>query len=115
MSGTAARQAPEVPFGNPASLREWREKREKAPKALSLGQLMAKRILLGPWLMEGETAMIWAATGVGKSWLALSIALAVALDMITEDEVKRCREAAKGLRKDASVTFDERTSSLLFR
>jgi RecA-family ATPase len=28
--------------------------------------------------MEGETAMIWAATGVGKSWLALSIALAVA-------------------------------------
>jgi hypothetical protein len=66
-----------------ANLQEQRERRERAPKALSLGQLMAKnfpeqRVLLGPWLLEGETAMIWAATGVGKSWLALSIALAVA-------------------------------------
>jgi hypothetical protein len=54
------------------ALQEQRERREKTPKAVTLGQLLGinfpeQRVLLGPWLMEGETAMIWAATGVGKS------------------------------------------------
>ena len=71
---------PRDPF---RAMQEARARREKAPKALTLGQLMGisfpeQRALLAPWLMEGETAMIWAATGVGKSWLALSVALAVA-------------------------------------
>ena len=34
--------------------------------------------LLGPWLRQGESAMLWAAPGTGKTLLALTIALAVA-------------------------------------
>src|SRR5258708_29381498 len=72
-----------MPLDPLRAMKEARARRESAPKALTLGELMAinfpeQRALLGPWLMEGETAMIWAATGVGKSWLALSIALATA-------------------------------------
>ena len=34
--------------------------------------------LVAPWLKEGESALIYAAPGVGKSMFALSLALAVA-------------------------------------
>ncbi len=34
--------------------------------------------VIGPWLREGEAAMIWAATGVGKTMLSLTIALMAA-------------------------------------
>jgi hypothetical protein len=34
--------------------------------------------ILSPWLRQGESALIWAAPGVGKSMLALTIAMAVA-------------------------------------
>jgi hypothetical protein len=49
----------------------------------SLGELMTmevpeRRCILGPWLRTAESAMVWAPTGVGKSWFALSCALAVA-------------------------------------
>jgi RecA-family ATPase len=50
---------------------------------LSLGNLLdmdipARRPLLTPWLREGESAMMFAAPGVGKSMLSLTLALAVA-------------------------------------
>lgn len=35
------------------------------------------RVLLGPFLREGYSCMVWAQTGVGKTWFALSVALAV--------------------------------------
>lgn len=50
---------------------------------ISVDDLMAKpfpkrEVILGPWLRQEETALIWAATGVGKTMLTLSIAIAVA-------------------------------------
>lgn len=52
-------------------------------KITTWAQLRARPIdepadLLGGWLYAGETAMLWAAPGVGKSMMALSVALAVA-------------------------------------
>ena len=49
----------------------------------TLGDLMSKRFpdredLLGPWLRQGESVMLWAAPGTGKTLLTLTIALAVA-------------------------------------
>jgi hypothetical protein len=35
-------------------------------------------VVLDPWLRTEETAVIWSASGVGKTWLSLGIALAVA-------------------------------------
>lgn len=37
-----------------------------------------RKPIVEPWLRSGETAIIWAASGVGKTFLCLSIALAVA-------------------------------------
>jgi RecA-family ATPase len=34
--------------------------------------------IVGPWLRQGESAMLWAPVGLGKSMLAMTIALAVA-------------------------------------
>lgn len=52
-------------------------------KAVSLGELLAhpfrrREHLLTPWLRQGESAMVWAATGLGKTMLTLSMALAIA-------------------------------------
>jgi predicted transcriptional regulator len=47
------------------------------------------------------------ALGIDQRRVSEALSRAVALGMITEDEVKRCREAAKGLRKGATVMFDE--------
>src|SRR4051794_35675503 len=49
----------------------------------TLGQLLEanfreRQHLLWPWLREEESCMVYAATGVGKSLFALSVALAVA-------------------------------------
>lgn len=49
----------------------------------TLGELLDKELqprehLITPWLRQGESAMIYAPTGVGKSMFALSLALAVA-------------------------------------
>lgn len=52
-------------------------------QALSLGELLALPLrppetLLAPWLTDCHLGMIYSASGVGKSYLTLSIALAVA-------------------------------------
>lgn len=52
-------------------------------KAVSLGDLLThpfprREHLLTPWLRQGESAMVWAATGLGKTMLTLSMALAIA-------------------------------------
>lgn len=38
----------------------------------------SREFAIDPWLRTGESALIWAATGVGKTWLTLSLALAMA-------------------------------------
>lgn len=57
--------------------------RERQPKSMALGELLDMNIpnrehLVFPWLRQRESAMIYAAPGVGKSLFALSLALAVA-------------------------------------
>ena len=56
---------------------------EKQPRSISLEDLLNKPIkprehLIMPWLRQGESAMIYAPPGVGKSLFALSMAIAVA-------------------------------------
>lgn len=53
------------------------------PVCVSLGELLEKKIpprapLLAPWLTEQSLSMIYAWRGIGKSWLGLSVAYAVA-------------------------------------
>lgn len=53
------------------------------PTSISLGELLkmdlpVREHLIAPWLREGESAMVFAAPGVGKSMFALALALAVA-------------------------------------
>ena len=55
----------------------------EAIRGITAGQLLARNLpprrqVIEPWLRDGETAMIWAASGVGKTMLCLSLALAVA-------------------------------------
>ena len=55
----------------------------KGIKCLSAGDLLgikfaAREFVIDPWLRTGESALLWAATGVGKTWLTLSLAMAVA-------------------------------------
>lgn len=50
---------------------------------MTLGQLLAhpfqrREHLVFPWLRQGESAMLWAAPGIGKTMLSLTLALAVA-------------------------------------
>ena len=59
-------------------------KRESAAlKTITLGQLLAhpfpnREDLVAPWLRQGESAMLWASPGLGKTMLALTLALTVA-------------------------------------
>lgn len=51
-------------------------------RVVSMGDLLAHPFphrdhLLFPWLREGESTLLWAQTGVGKTMLAVSLALAV--------------------------------------
>ncbi|WP_201403229.1 AAA family ATPase [Kaistia sp. 32K] len=51
--------------------------------SISAGDLLARsfperRYVIDPWLRSGETALIWAASGVGKTMLSLSLAMAMA-------------------------------------
>jgi KaiC/GvpD/RAD55 family RecA-like ATPase len=59
-----------------------RGRRPKRLEMVSLGKLRKMKFapreyVIGPWLREGESAMLWAPAGLGKSMLALTIALAV--------------------------------------
>lgn len=52
-------------------------------RTITLGQLLEKQFppredLVAPWLRQGESAMLFAPAGLGKSMLALTLALAVA-------------------------------------
>jgi KaiC/GvpD/RAD55 family RecA-like ATPase len=47
-------------------------------RALLGTQFPPREHLLDPWLRRGESAMVWAAPGVGKTMFAISMALAVA-------------------------------------
>lgn len=52
-------------------------------KGITAGQLLAKKFpprefVIEPWLRTGESALIWAPTGVGKTWLTLSLSMAIA-------------------------------------
>jgi hypothetical protein len=52
-------------------------------KMVSLGTLRERKFplrehVVGPWLRQSESAMLWSPTGLGKSMLAITIALAVA-------------------------------------
>lgn len=52
-------------------------------RTYTTAQVLAKpfptrETIIGPWLRQEETALIWAATGVGKTMLTLSIGIAVA-------------------------------------
>jgi hypothetical protein len=55
----------------------------RAPlRVVSMGDLLAHPFpqrdhLLFPWLREGESALLWAQTGIGKTMLAVTLALAV--------------------------------------
>ncbi|KAB2309554.1 AAA family ATPase [Betaproteobacteria bacterium SCN2] len=56
---------------------------DRTPVCVSLAELLAKDIpvrepLLSPWLTEQSLSMLYAWRGIGKSWVALSIAYAVA-------------------------------------
>ncbi|MDX0640043.1 AAA family ATPase [Sinorhizobium medicae] len=50
---------------------------------LSAGALLAtnypiREFAIDPWLRVGESALLWAPTGLGKTWLTLSLAVAMA-------------------------------------
>lgn len=52
-------------------------------RTITLDQLLAhpfpeREHLVAPWLRQGESAMLWAPAGLGKTMLALTLALAVA-------------------------------------
>lgn len=52
-------------------------------RGLTADQLLSmnfppREFAIDPWLRTGESALIWAATGVGKTWLTLSLAVAIA-------------------------------------
>lgn len=52
-------------------------------RAVKAGELLARDFqprenIIAPWFRTGETALIWAGTGVGKTMLTLSLALAIA-------------------------------------
>lgn len=56
---------------------------ENKLKTLTLDELLAhpfpqREHLVFPWLRQGESALIWAAPGIGKTMLSLTLALAVA-------------------------------------
>jgi Mn-dependent DtxR family transcriptional regulator len=47
------------------------------------------------------------ALGIDQRRVSEALTRAVAFDMIGDEEWKKCREAAKGLRKGTGVLFDE--------
>jgi Mn-dependent DtxR family transcriptional regulator len=47
------------------------------------------------------------ALGIDQRRVSEALTRAIAFDMITEADWKKCREAAKGLRKGTGVLFDE--------
>lgn len=67
---------------SPAGSRE--KPRKGEPRIRALGDLLnddsikPRQSLCGPWLLERGLSMVYAPTGVGKSWFAMAIAAAVA-------------------------------------
>lgn len=60
-----------------------RRKTREALRTVALKDLLAHEFpprehLLAPWLRQGESALVWAASGLGKTMLTLTMALAVA-------------------------------------
>ncbi len=49
-------------------------------------QLVTPRVLMSPWLREGEFTFIYGDAGCGKSWLAISIAYLLGLETYNEPE-----------------------------
>jgi Mn-dependent DtxR family transcriptional regulator len=47
------------------------------------------------------------ALGIDQRRVSEALTRAIAFDMIGDEEWKKCREAAKGLRKGTGVLFDE--------
>ena len=41
-------------------------------------QLEPREDLIAPWLRQGESLLLWSASGLGKTWLTLSMAIAMA-------------------------------------
>ena len=79
-------------------------------KVISLGQLLRtdfpeREHLVFPWLRQGESAMIYAKPGVGKSMLVLSLALAVAGG--GEMMGWQCREPRKVVFWDGEMYVDD--------
>jgi len=52
--------------------------KKRTAKELLEAQFSPREMVVEPWLRTEETAVIWAASGVGKTMLSLSLALAVA-------------------------------------
>lgn len=69
--------------GRPAS-RPSRKPTSNGPRIRSVGDLLAddtikpRQQLCGPWLLERGFTMVFAPTGVGKSWFAMGVAASVA-------------------------------------
>jgi KaiC/GvpD/RAD55 family RecA-like ATPase len=67
----------------PAEAARADEPRVTPPSPVHISELLAKpfpprAMLLGPWLQEGSSSMLYGQRGIGKSFLSLSIAIAVA-------------------------------------
>lgn len=83
-------------------------------KVISLGELLDKEFpkrkhLILPWLRQGESAMVYAAPGVGKSLFALDLALTVAGGgrFLNEWEGPGEGEAWKVLYVDGEMPLDD--------
>jgi hypothetical protein len=55
------------------------------------------------------------ALGIDQRRVSEALTRAVAFDMIGDEEWKKCREAAKGLRKGTGVLFDEEGTPRLLK
>lgn len=71
MTNVAAQVQPPLPKFNSAGI-----------KATPLGAFLKKKhpprfALLAPWLRNGESALIWAGPGIGKTWFVLTVALVI--------------------------------------
>ena len=86
--------------------------RTEGPQTLTLGELLAleqgqREHLISPWLRQGESAMVFAAPGVGKSLLALSMALAVAGGGVLLDTWQTGGKPRKVLYIDGEMALDD--------
>lgn len=68
----------------PKTTKHFQIRRETGPRIRPLGDLLSddtikpRQQLCGPWLLERGFSMVFAPTGVGKSWFTMGVAAAVA-------------------------------------